>query len=305
MTEAGQILDNASQATSPASTGNPSPTAATAVATPAVQKDEPVSGKLSVLMERERQAVDRERRAREQEEKLKDILQFRERFETLKKDPTKVEELLKEIGWDYDKLTQSRLQDGAVPPSVEIQQLRDQVTELREQLKKEKDEEAEAQKNQMAQAETKAVSDFKNEISEYLKSKSDRYELIEFEQAQDLVFDVIDEHYNRTINPETGVGEVKPIAEAADMVEEHLEKKYRAAREKTKVKAFWTNMPKPIQAQLEKQKEAAQAASQPPKTLTNNMGPKVSGRPSRLPEDQRIAAIIREHEAKFRSQFAG
>lgn len=300
MTEAGQILDNATSSQPPISSA---PTSTQPPVGP--PKDEPVSGKLSVLMERERQAVDREKRAREQEERLKDILQFRERFETLKKDPTKVEELLKELGWDYDRLTQAKLQDGAVPPSVEIQQLRDQVDQLKEQLKQEKDQEAEERKKQTEQAESKAVTDFKMEINDYLKNNSARYELIDFEQAQELVFDVIDEHYNRTIDPVTGLGKVKTIAEAADMVEEHLEKKYQAAREKNKVKAFWTNMPKPLQAQLEKQKEGLKAQSQPPKTLTNNMGPKVSERSQRLPEDQRIAAIIREHEAKFRSQFAG
>lgn len=297
MSEAGQILDASKTTTDPATT-------VTTSQAPIVPKEEPISGKLSVLMERERQALNRERMAKAQEEKLRDVLEFREKIEGYKKDPTKVEDLLKELGWDYDKLTQAKLSDGQVPPSVEIQKLRDEIDSLKGQLKQDKDLEVEARKNHILHAENKAVSDFKSEIGEYLKGQADRYELIDFEGAHDLVYDVIDEHYNRTIDQATGVGKIMSIAEASDKVEEHLEKKYLSAKEKNKVKAFWSNMPKPIQQHVEKQRLEDKPQSQPPKTLTNNMGPRTPQKVARPPEDQRIRQIVAEQVAKMRNQYA-
>lgn len=300
-TEAGQILDK-SQPTLPVASAAPKePTPQGGQ--PAAPKEEPIASKLSVLMERERQALNRERMAKSQEEKLKERLKKIEEFEAVKTDPKKALEFL---GMSYDQLTESILKDGQIPPSVEIQNLRGEIEQLRAQLKQEKDQEVEEQKKRVGEAETRAVSDFKSEINEYLKSNAARYELIEFEEANELVFDVIDEHYNRTVDPETGVGKVMSIAEASDMVEKHLEEKYLKAKEKNKVKAFWGTIPKPIQEQLQKQELGTQRfQSQPPKTLTNNLGPKVTERPTRLPEDKRIQAIVAEHMAKMRNQFAG
>lgn len=293
-TEAGQILD---AVTAPQTTAGGEPQKGPQPSTP-VPKEESISPKLAVLMERERQAVSRERMARAQEEKLKERLRKVEEFESVKTDPKKALDFL---GLSYDQLTQSILKDGETPPSVEIQRLRDELDQYKNQLKQEKDLEVEKRKEHVLQAESKAVSDFKTEITDYLKNNTARYELIDFEGANDLVYDVIDEHYNRTIDPNTGVGKVMSITEASDKVEEHLEKKYLAAKDKNKVKAFWSNMPKGIQEQLKKQ----EALSQPPKTLTNNLGPRVSEKQTRLPEDKRIQQIVAEQVAKMRSQYAG
>jgi len=292
-TEAGQILDKADSIV-PTPTGVANKDVQPLPSTP---KEEPISPKLAVLMERERQALNREKMAKTQEEKLRERLQKVEQFESVKKDPKKALEFL---GLSYDELTQSILKDGEIPPSVEIKGLRDEIDQLKEQLKLKAQTEAEEQQKKVSEQETRAVSEFKSEINDYLKSNAQRYELIDFEQANELVYEVIDEHYNRTIDQTTGVGKVMPIQEAADRVEEYLEKKYLAAKEKNKVKAFWSNMPKGLQDQLKKQE-----VSQPLKTLTNNLGPRVSQKVDRPPEDKRIEKIVQEHMAKMRSQFAG
>lgn len=293
-TEAGQILDTTNATVNTPSMGGASTDASPP---PALPKEEQISPKLAVLMERERQALNRERMAKTQEEKLSERLKKIEEFESVKTNPKKALEFL---GLSYDQLTESIIKDGEVPASVEIQRLRDELDQFKNQQKQKLDVEAEEKQKQVLQAETKAVTDFKSEIGEYLKSNSTRYELIDFEGAHDLVYEVIDEHYNRTIEPQSGVGKIMSIAEAADKVEEHLEKKYLAAKEKNKVKAFWSNIPKGMQEQLKKQER-----SQPPKTLTNSMGPRVSEKPNRLPEEKRIQAILADHLAKMRSQYAG
>lgn len=294
-TEVEQILNpsNQSPAMGMANTDvQPSPTSQ--------PKEEQISSKLAVLMERERHALTREQIAKSQEEKLSQQLKMVEEFESLKKDPTKVNDLLGKLGWDYDKLTQSRLTDGEVPPTILINQLRDELHQVKEQLKQKEDLQIEADKKRVNENEVKAIGSFKSEINEYLKSNSARYELIDFESAHELVFDVIDEQYNRTIDPNTGIGKVMTIQEAADKVESHLEKKYLAAKDKNKVKAFWSNMPKGIADQFKKQEAVRKPNTS---TLTNNLGPQISEKSSRMPEDKRIQAIVSEHMAKMRSQY--
>lgn len=270
-------------------------------AQPATPKEEPVSHKLSVLMERESRALSRERTAKSEIEKLQAFLKEKEEFESLKRDPSKVNDLLGKLGWDYDKLTQSRLQDGEVPPTVMINQLNDKISALEEKLKLKEESQLEADKRKTNDNEQRAVGEFKSEITEYLKSNSARYELIDFEGAHDLVFDIIDEHYNRTIDPTSGIGKVMSISEASDKVEKHLEDKYQKAREKNKVKAFWSNMPKGLQSQLEKQKTSQ---TQPGRTITNNLSPSVQQRQPRQSEDKRVDSIIQQHLAKMRTQYA-
>lgn len=296
MSEAGQILDQAQATSQPLAGANKD------VQPPAAQsetKEDGISSKLSVLMERERQALNRERMAKAQEEKLKDQLKRIQEFESVKTDPKKA---LDALGLSYDQLTQSILKDGEIPPAVEIQRLRDELEQYKSQQKQKEDTQAEEQKKRMQEQEQKAVTDFKSEITQFLKDNSARYELIDFEGAHDLVFDVIDEHYTRTMDPESGIGKVMSIAEASDKVEEHLEKKYLAAKEKNKVKAFWANMPKGLQEHLTEsavgEVRKPSGTSQPPRTLTNNLGPKAQTKPNRPPENERIKQILANFQAQ-------
>lgn len=293
MSEAGQILD---QQTPQVPTNPIMGGANTDVQPPPAQKEpqkEALSPKLAVLIEREKQALSRERMAKAQEEKLREQLKKIQEFEQVKTDPKKA---LETLGLSYDQLTQTILKDGEVPPQVEIQRLREELEQYKAQIKQEKDQELEARKKQVNEQEQKAVTDYKQEIHQFLKDNSARYELIDFENAQDLVFEVIDEHYNRTMNTETGVGQIMSIAEASDKVEEHLEKKYLAAKEKNKVKAFWGAIPKPVQTKIEKQ---AFLSQKPPQTLSNNLTPGMQKKaPPPRSDSERVAKALAWLEAQ-------
>ena len=57
---------------------------------------------------------------------------------------------------------------------------------------------------------------FKNEIESFVRSNNDKFELIEANEANDVVYEVIEEHYNET-------GKFLDIQEAAEAVESYLE----------------------------------------------------------------------------------
>lgn len=294
MTEAAQILDTPAapapeikteQALGAEPKDGPAPTPP-----PQAKAEDRVSSKLDILIKREAQAIARERLAKEKETELQAKLAKMQEFESVKTNPKKALELL---GLSYDELTQSFLKDGEVPPEVEIRRLKEELEAFKSSTKQERQTDKEQQEQELKrQAEAKekqAIDGFKGEIKTYLDDNKARYELIGFELQQDLVFEVIDEHYNRTIDPETGSGKVMTIAEAADKVEKYLEEKYYKSRDLSKVKALWGSLPKQVQEKVIKQTNERQ----PPRTLTNNLSATPQApRKGPMTDDERVQRAI-------------
>ncbi len=271
---AAQVLDASASPTPPnneASKTDPAP------------KDETVSGKFQALIQREKQALQREMAAKAREsaaETRAREIEAREakvkEFESLKEtNPLKALELL---GLNYQQLTQVALADGNVTPDLKIKKVEDKFDSFLKSQEEEKRQQSEdAQKKLQAQSEA-TITKFKTEIGDYIKENSSRYELIQFEQSEELVYDVVDEHYNRTLlaaqkkaeeegeDTSSVRGDILTIAQAADKIEAHLEKKYDGARKLSKVQA--------LLAQRQEKKPVVKPQnplSQMPKTLNNNL----------------------------------
>ncbi len=265
------------------------PGASTDAVTPGTTpKDDKVSSKLEILIRREAQALQREQAAKLRESELESKLARIQEFESAKGNSKKALELL---GLNYDELTKSVLQDGEIPAEVKIKRVEEKFDKFREEQSLEREKASQLAKAQAEEREKHAITSFKGDIGKYITDNASRYELIAFEGQEDLVFDVIDEHYNRTIDKETGVGKVLSISEAADKVESHLEQKYEKAKGVSKVKTLWGTIPKEVQNKIVKQ----EVAQQKPRTLTNNLSATVSKPMGRPPEDQRVQDIV----AKF------
>jgi len=124
---------------------------------------------------------------------------------------------LEEAGMGYDKLTELALNDGKLTPEMQLSAMREEI----EGDYQRRFEELESKLAEKEKAEEEAYYDsvqenFQEEIGNFVEQNQEKYELIEASQANDLVFDVIEEHYNET-------GNVLNIEEAADAVESYLE----------------------------------------------------------------------------------
>lgn len=245
-----------------------------------------VSSKLEILIRREAAALNRENAAKAREAELEAKLKRIEEFEGAKGNSKKALELL---GLNYDELTKSILQDGEIPAEVKIKKVEEKFDKFREEQRQDAEKSAQLQKAQAEEREKLAISNFKGEIGTFLKGNTERYELIAFEGQDDLVFEVIDTHYNRTIDQETGIGKVMSISEAADKVEQHLEEKYNKAKNTNKVKTLWGAIPKATQ---EKLAQAETKTSQTPKTLTNNMSATATKRVTPITDEERVQKAI-------------
>lgn len=280
------------------------------------EADPKVAGKLQLVMQREAAAVRREQQAaaREAAAQAREA-EFTTReakikeFESIKQtNPRKALELL---GLSYQDLTQVELADGEITPEIKIQRLEQKLTATEQAREAEKRQEQEAAQKQEQERHAKTIENFKGEILSHIKANPSRYEFIAFEQEEDLVYDTINEHYNRTyksavekkagleatesleqalkLAQESGVdvqdcrGEIWTVAQGADKVEEHLEKKYLKAKELAKVKALLVQ--RPVQKAVEKPQTKP---SQTLKTLNNDLSATASGTPSRRTDDDRI-----------------
>lgn len=270
MTEAGQILEGKAEAQPQVQ----QPTAGEVLGEaktddqpkvdPLLPKEDRISSKLELLIRREQAAVARERAAKEKELELEEKLKRIEEFESSKGNSKKALELL---GLNYDELTKSMLSDGNIPPEVQIKKMDEKFNRFVEEQKRAELQREEDAKRAAAEREGRAIDNFKTEINTYLKDNAAKYELIHFEGQEDLVYEVIDEHYKRTLDEKTGIGKVMSIEEAAEKVEQHLTDKYDKSRNINKVKQLWAAGPKAVQSAIEQIKKAQQQPQQ--KTLTN------------------------------------
>jgi hypothetical protein len=264
-----------------------------ATETKTLTEDGKISPKFQALLKRERLTLDKERAATQRERDLEDRLkQFEERekrvteFETLKKtNPLKALEML---GLSYQELTEVALKDGQVPAELQVKQVEERLDTFLRQQQELEQRRIENEKHRAEEEETRTITEFKTEISDYIKQNSERYEFIAFEQNDGLVYDVIEGHYNRTKDPETGTGEVLTIAQAADKVEEYLEQKYDKARQLKKLQAMLAPRPAPKTPE-----KSINTRSQAPKTLNNQLSASSSTVPDRvLTDEERVARAI-------------
>lgn len=167
-------------------------------------------------------------------------------------------EYLKAAEIDLDYLVQYSLNDNKQPVDKRIEELEAKIDKrLTEKEEREKAEREEARKARQAEiweqkkAETAATLDaFAQEIAQTVNSDPEKHEVIIAEGKQNLVYELIVDHYNRTCDPETGLGgEILDVATVAEKLEEELVKeKIERAKSSPKVqrelaKAFGVPVP--------------------------------------------------------------
>jgi len=142
----------------------------------------------------------------------------------LKKDPLKT---LEEIGYSYEDLTKMVLNDGQMSQDMQMRLMREEM----ESDYKSKFEELEQKLTQKERQEEEAkyqetLNSFKADIKDFVNSSED-YELIQANDAVDLVYDVIEQYYEEN-------GRILDTAEAASQVEQYLEEELQKVLEKSK-----------------------------------------------------------------------
>lgn len=233
--------------------------------------------RFQTLTRREKMLVDREKAAKEELTALSNLKKMKEDAH-LNPMP-----LLEELGWTFEDLTQMVLNDNQPPAERKAKILEERLAKI----------EAERQKDLESRqtAEEEAVIEaHKDEIKKHVTTKGDDYELIQANDAYELVYDVIEAHYEEH-------GEIIPIADASDKVESYLEEQ---AKKLLSLKKF--------RSQTEETTEASPSPDAKPdastKTLTNTAANSIT-------PPEKPTAYLSDEESKaraaelLRKSFAG
>ena len=146
----------------------------------------------------------------------------------LKQNPLKA---LEEMGLSYDKLTELALNDGQLTPDMQMRLMRDEL----ESDYKNKFEALENRLNEKEKADEESrynsvKENFMGEIDYFVKNNKDSYEFVAHNEAKEVVYDVIEEHYNET-------GRILDIKDAVNAVESYLEEEAEKLFQLNKIKS--------------------------------------------------------------------
>lgn len=180
-------------------------------------------------------------------------------------------EVMKRHGWDYDKLTKLVL--NGEKPTADIlakQAAKKELEAYKKQQQEEKEKEsntlAEKQKEEAKQRFEKTLAEYRQGTDDFIKEHAEKYELINFHEATEVVLATIEEHYQRT--KKAGKAEIMSRETACDLVEKFLEDKMDKAVALKKVSAKVS--PKPAEANGQS-KPPAPVQTRTQTTINNNM----------------------------------
>jgi len=124
---------------------------------------------------------------------------------------------LEELGLDYDKLTELALNDGRLTPDMQMKLMREELENDYKDKFNSLEERFNAKEKMEEEAKYDAVKQgFVGEIKSFVKENGENFEYVAHNDATDVVYDVIEEHYNET-------GRILDIKDAVEAVESYLE----------------------------------------------------------------------------------
>jgi len=161
---------------------------------------------------------------------------------------------LEDAGLSYKELTDFILNNNTVSTESQIKALQDKISEVENARQRDHQEREEAAKRQAAEREVAVISEFKNEISNFISAKKDEYELTNLYDSSDLVYDTVEAYFEKT-------NKVLSIPEACELVEKYLEKQVEKSLQ---TKKLGQRFQKPAEQPIENKDPSA-----PRRTLSN------------------------------------
>jgi hypothetical protein len=161
---------------------------------------------------------------------------------------------LEDAGLSYKELTDFILNNNTVSTESQIKALQDKISEVESARQRDHQEREENSKRQAAEREVQVIAEFKNEISNFISSKKDDYELTNLYESSDLVYDTVEAYFEKT-------SKVLSIPEACQLVETYLEKQVEKSLQ---TKKLGSRFQKPAEETIAKSDPQA-----PRRTLNN------------------------------------
>jgi hypothetical protein len=264
------------------------------------QKKDDFSSKFAALSRRDKllrqkeaeianKQLEFEKKIKEYEEKLKT---YGDLEEQLKLNPLKA--LKEKYGKSYEDLTQIALNEGNPTPEMILQRIREEIEaktnsrieELTKKLEEKEKREADEEYQQKEQ-------NFLKDLTNFVNTNKEKYELVVANNAVDMIYDVMKEHYNKTLELE-GEGRTLSYEEAAEQVEKHFEEELEKYVNLQKIKKKFAESSDKKPAVKEPNSSSGQSV-----TLTNTLSqqaPKADRKLSNEESIKEVAKLLRWNE---------
>lgn len=155
------------------------------------------------LTKKEREILQRQQALSEREKR---VTEWEEKKKNAKSKPL---DWLKEGDLDLDYLTSYVLNDNKPTESMEVKELRTQLEQVKKEIA-ERDAKAKAKEEELV------IREFKSDMTHFIKSAGEKYELIQANDAYETVYNVINLHYEQT-------GKIMSFEDASNRTEAWLE----------------------------------------------------------------------------------
>lgn len=262
-------------------------------------KDDKFAAKFAALSKKEKQLrtqekamqqrlKDMEAKFKAQEEQLRPFMSLKD---SASKDPAVLFENLKAAGLTEQQIIEKYILKQEPTPEQKqndiMQQLQKEIEALKTERVREKEEAQQNEAKSKERTQQQAKENYVKYLNDFVAKNVEAYELIHKNDAADLVYDVIEEHYNLT-EQENGAGKGVILTEkdAADRVEEFLLEQAKKLIESNKLRQFvGTRTPTP-------EPKKGQSA-----TLSNSIAQKVPSKSEPFLSDaeskRQMAAMIK------------
>lgn len=235
-------------------TGGIESTEASAEQQPEVDQEDVFASRFAALTKKEKKLVQERAKIKEYESKLKE-------YESIKEGG--VAKALESFGFTIDDVINYALgsdSESVKEPVDPNQQLREEFEAYKKSIEDKEAEKIKARQEAEEKQIQQAITTHKDSIAEYVSQNADTYELISSQGQEDLIWEVTEAHFNET-------GEILSIENAANMVENHLEKEVEKL---LKLKKF---NKQPVNEEKVEDKPSSIQSSYSSKTLTNSQVP--------------------------------
>lgn len=247
------------------------------VAPEVAEKQQSMSNLIAAAAKEKKRYLDTQR-LYQQEKQSREALEARiKELESKYAKPGSPEEALGRYGFSYDDLVSYKMNDNRPTADMEVKTVRGELEEFKKSFMQEKEAFQKQQQDSARQQAETITANFKTEIKDTVSGDLDKYELInlnlEPEEAADLIYDTIEQHYQKTKR-------VLQVAEAAELVEKHFED--RAGKLFTAKKLASKFAPQP----------AAKTPATSSKTLSNSISSSASTMQPARTQDDRMARAM-------------
>jgi len=208
-------------------------------------------------------------------------------------------DLLKAKGWSYEDASQYVLNDNKPTADQQVKSIQQQFEEYKQQQAQKEEQQRQAAIKAQEKHVQETLQEYRNSIDTFVDANKDKYELCALFNGQDLIYNTVQEYYERT-------NKIMSNEEAAQAGEDYLMEEVRKVQNTNKGKSLFgaqvDQAAEDMKARVSGEIPPGYAQRPPARTISNQMAshssPSVVGHKGEMDRLARAAAAYDRAKSK-------